>query len=62
MAKPRACRVCKKIYEGDKCPDCSCQEYTEEFKGRVMVFDPENSEIAKRLKIKKAGLSAIKTR
>jgi len=62
MAKSRACKICKKIYEGDKCPECGSQEHTEEFKGRVMIFDSENSEIAKNLKVKKAGLYAIKTK
>ena len=58
----KACKVCKIIYEGDKCPECSSQEYTEDFKGRVMIIDPEKSEIAGRLKIKKKGLYAIKTK
>jgi len=58
----RACRICKKIYEGDKCPECGSQEYSEEFKGRVMIFDPEKSEVANKLKIKKPGLYAIKTK
>lgn len=62
MSKQRACKICKKVYEGDKCPECGSQEYTEEFKGRVMIFDAENSEIAKNLKVKKAGIYAIKTK
>lgn len=62
MANKRACKICKMIYEGDKCPNCGSQEYSEEFKGRVMVLDSENSEVAKKLNIKKSGLYAIKTR
>ena len=62
MAKVRACKICKRIYEGDKCPECGSQEYTEESKGRVMIFSPENSEIAQRLKINKTGLYAVKTK
>ena len=62
MAKQKACKICKKIYEKDKCPECGSQEYTKEFKGRVMIFDPENSEVAKNIKVKKAGLYAIKTK
>lgn len=61
-SKGRACKICKNIYEGDKCPECSSQEYVEEYKGRVMVFDAENSEIAKKMNIRKKGLFAIKTR
>jgi DNA-directed RNA polymerase subunit E" len=62
MVKLKACRACKRVYEGDKCPDCGSQEYTEDFKGRVMIFDTEHSEIAQKLKITKKGLYAIKTK
>jgi len=58
----RACKICKRIYEGDKCPECGSQEYSEDFKGRIMIFDPEKSEVAEKLKIKKAGLYAVKTK
>ncbi|MBM3234397.1 DNA-directed RNA polymerase subunit E'' [Candidatus Pacearchaeota archaeon] len=58
----KACKICKKIYEGDKCPECGSQEYVSEFKGRVMILDSENSEVAKKLNIKKKGLYAIKTK
>jgi len=63
MPKPKACKVCNKIYEtGDKCPDCESKENTETFKGRVVVLDPKKSEIAKKLNIKNKGNFAIKTR
>jgi len=58
----RACKICKRIYEGDRCPECGSQEYSEDFKGRVMIFDSEKSEVANKLKIKKSGLYAIKTK
>ena len=63
MTKPKACKICNKIYEsGDKCPKCESKESTESFKGRIVVLDPEKSEIAKKLKIKDKGNFAIKTR
>ena len=63
MPKPKACRVCNKIYEeGDKCPRCDAKESTDAFKGRVVVIDSEKSEIAKKLNIKGKGNFAIKTR
>ena len=62
MANKKACKICKRIYEGSKCPECGNQEYTEDFKGRVMIFNPEKSEIAKKLKISKPGPYAIKTK
>jgi len=62
MAKQKACKVCNKIYEGDKCPKCESKESTESYKGRVVVLNPEKSEIANKLNIKDKGNFAIKTR
>lgn len=61
MAKQRVCKNCKLIYEGDKCPNCGSQEYSEEIKGRVAILDPENSTIAKNLDKENKGVFAIKT-
>jgi len=60
--KSKACKICNKIYEGDKCPECGSKESTENFKGRVFVLNTEKSEIAKKLNIKQKGNFAIKTR
>ena len=63
MPKAKACRICNKIYESeDKCPVCGSKESTDTFKGRIVVIDPEKSELAKKLKIKNKGNYAIKTR
>ena len=62
MTKQKACKICNTIYEGDKCPKCGSKESTENFKGRIVVFDLEKSEIAKKLGIKEKGNFAIKTR
>jgi len=63
MAKAKACKICKKIYEtGDKCPICDSKELTEGFKGRIVVLNPEKSEISQKLNLKKKGNFAIKTR
>ena len=63
MVKAKACKICKKIYEtGDKCPKCDSKELTESFKGRVVISNPEKSEIAQKLNIKEKGNFAIKTR
>ncbi|MFH1307682.1 MAG: transcription elongation factor subunit Spt4 [archaeon] len=58
----KACKICKLIYEGDKCPNCGSTESTSDFKGKVMIFDPENSVLAKNLKVKNKGLYTIKTK
>ena len=62
MVKQKACKICNKIYEGDKCPKCDSKESTESIKGRIVVLDSEKSEIAKKLNIKEKGNFAIKTR
>jgi len=60
--KQKACKICKKIYEDDKCPSCESTESTEGFKGRIIVMNPEKSEIAKKLNINERGNFAIKVR
>jgi RNA polymerase subunit RPABC4/transcription elongation factor Spt4 len=37
-------------------------EFTDSWKGRIIVLNPEKSEIAKNIKITKAGEFAVKTR
>lgn len=62
MVKQKACKICNTIYEGDKCPKCGSKEFSESFKGRIVVIDPEKSEIAEKLGIKSKGNFALKTR
>ena len=62
MPKPKACKICNTIYEDDKCPKCESREFTDNFKGRIAVLNPEQSEIAKKLNLKSKGNFAIKTR
>ena len=63
MAKPKACKVCNTIVEhGEKCTKCDSKELTEGFKGRIVVLNPEKSEIAQKLNLKEKGNFAIKTR
>ncbi len=60
MAKEKACRNCKLVYEGDVCPSCGKKDVSEGFKGKVEIVDPEKSELAKQLKINKKGTYAIR--
>ena len=62
MVKEKACKICNTIYEGDKCPKCESKESTESFKGKIIVQNPEKSEIAQKLNLKSKGTFAIKTR
>ena len=61
MAKEKACKNCKTIYSGAKCPKCGSEEASENYKGKVLVINAEESEIAKKLKFKEKGNYAIKT-
>ena len=60
MAVERVCKQCKAINEGMKCPKCGSEESTENYKGTVIITKPDESEIAKNLKIKDKGSYAIK--
>lgn len=62
MSKSKACKVCNTIHEGEKCPRCESRESTDSFKGRIIILNPEKSEIAQNLKLKHKGNLAIKTR
>jgi len=62
MAKKKKSKICKRIYVGEKCPNCESKESTEGFKGRIIVINPEKSEIAKKLNIKEKGNFAIKVK
>ncbi len=62
MVKEKACKICNTIYDGDKCPKCESKESTESFKGRIVILNSEESEIAQKLNIKSKGNFAIKTR
>lgn len=62
-SKEKACKICKAVYEGeDKCPSCGSKDFTETIKGKIVVTNPEKSEIARRLNIHEKGVFAIKTR
>ena len=60
--KQKACKICNTIYEGEKCPKCGSEESTDSFKGRIVILNPERSEIAEKLGVKNKGNFAIKTR
>ena len=60
--KQKACKRCNRIFEEEKCPGCGSTEFTDSFKGRVMVINTEKSEIENKLKLKDKGAFAVKTR
>ena len=60
MATQKACRKCKTIFEGQKCPKCGSDEHSDSFKGRIVILKPEESEVAKNLKFMEKGTYAAK--
>jgi len=60
MAKEKACKQCRALYEGSKCPQCGSTESKDTHKGKVTILNPGESEIAKNLKIEKKGRYAIR--
>ena len=60
MASIKACKNCKSLVEGSKCPVCGHEELSETFKGKITILNPEQSEIAKNIKAEKKGTYAIK--
>ncbi len=61
MAPQKACKQCKSIVtEGTKCSKCGSEEIAENSKGKIVVLNPDQSEVSKNLKIKDKGAYAIK--
>ena len=59
--KGKVCKNCKIFVDGNKCPVCQGNQFIDSWKGRIVVLKPEDSEIAKKLKIKSKGTYALKT-
>jgi DNA-directed RNA polymerase subunit E" len=58
----KACKQCKTLFEGSSCTACGSKESTDNFKGKVYVSNPEQSEIANKLVLKSKGLFALRLR
>jgi len=57
----KACKNCRRIIDkGNVCPVCKSTDLTTNWKGFVIVIDPTNSEIAKKLGIKLPGKYALR--
>ena len=60
MVKELACRKCKCITTGKVYPACKSSDLTQYWEGIVVVANPEESRIAKTLKITVKGKYALK--
>ncbi len=57
-----ACKKCKRIIKGKECSFCHSKDVSSNWKGLVVIINPEKSEIAKKLEITFSGKYALKTR
>ena len=55
-----ACKICKRLVLGDRCPIHPDAKLTETWKGKIIVLNPQNSELAKKMKITDKGEYAIR--
>ncbi len=60
--RERACRNCKLLVRDQMCPECKTSFLSDDYGGLLIVFDPEGSQIARKLDIKKKGRYALKVR
>ena len=59
----KACRKCKIITNERECPECGdSTNLSTDYTGIVIILDPENSEIAKAMGVKKEGKYALRVR
>jgi DNA-directed RNA polymerase subunit E" len=58
----KACSTCHCITKENTCPKCKTPSLSDDFGGLVIIFDPENSAIAKAMNIKEKGRYALKVR
>ncbi len=58
----KACSTCHVIAKGNVCPRCKTPTLSDDFGGLVILFDPEDSAIAKVMNIKEKGSYALKVR
>jgi len=58
----KACRECSYLTTETTCPNCKSTNFSDDYSGLVIVLDPENSAIAKAMKVTKKGRYALKVR
>ena len=58
----KVCLKCKLFVEGNTCPVCKENKFSDNWKGRIYVVDPNKSEIAKKINITVKGEYAIKVK
>ncbi|MFH0714406.1 MAG: transcription elongation factor subunit Spt4 [Candidatus Diapherotrites archaeon] len=61
MSFGKACRNCRRVIdEGNKCPNCGNDSFTTFWRGYVVIVNPEQSDISKKMGIEKPGKYALR--
>jgi len=61
--KEKACKVCHLITSKNFCPKCKANTtLSDDYSGVIIILDPKNSQIAKKLNITIAGKYALRVR
>lgn len=58
----KACKKCNRIVEGDTCPTCNTSSLSDEWRGHVIILNPEGSQIAERMEVDTPGRYALRVR
>ena len=62
MAKKKACKKCRLFVEGDTCPSCGSNSFSNTWQGRIYIKDVSQSMIANKISITLKGEYAIKVK
>lgn len=57
-----ACEKCNRIVDGDSCPVCGDSSLSDDWRGYVIILDPEDSQVASRMNIDTPGRYALRVR
>lgn len=60
--QPSVCRECHRVVEGESCVICGTANLTTDWAGYLVIIDPEQSDVAKKMNIKLPGRYALKVR
>ena len=60
--KKKVCKNCRLFVDGDECPLCKANQFSQSWQGRIAVVNVSKSEIAKKMGIAADGEYAIKLR
>jgi len=60
--KKKVCKKCKYFVEGNECPVCKSNQFSNNWQGRLYILDTNKSMIAKKIEVTVKGEYAIKVR